>query len=112
MGGVDIVLDDGSHQMKHIPVTLNYLFQHLSQGGIYMIEDLHTAYWKRWGGGYRAKANFFGFVMDLVDDMHHWYHAKGIKHTAISKNCSGIHVHDSIVVLEKNKVYEPVNSKI
>ncbi|MBK1643678.1 hypothetical protein CKO25_03180 [Thiocapsa imhoffii] len=59
MGGLDIVLDDGSHQMKHIPVTLNYLFPHLNYGGIYMIEDLHTAYWRKLGGGYRAKMNFF-----------------------------------------------------
>ena len=111
MGGLDIVLDDGSHHMKHIPVSLKYLFPHLSNGGIYMIEDLHTAYWKKYGGGYRAKINFFGFIIDLVDDMHHWYHAKGLKQAVISKDCSGIHIHDSIVVLEKGKVYEPVHSQ-
>lgn len=111
MGGVDIVLDDGSHHMEHIPATLKFLFPHLRYGGIYMIEDLHAAYWKRFGGGYRAKINFFGFLMDLVDDMHHWYHTKGLKQAVISKDCSGIHIHDSIVVLEKNKVHEPVHSK-
>ncbi len=111
MGGLDIVLDDGSHLMKHIPVSLKYLFPHLSNGGIYMIEDLHTAYWKRYGGGYRVKTNFFEFLRDLVDDMHHWYHAKGLKQGVISKDCSGIHIHDSIVVLEKSKVYEPVHSQ-
>jgi hypothetical protein len=111
MGGLDIVLDDGSHHMKHIPVSLKYLFPHLSNNGIYMIEDLHTAYWKKYGGGYRAKINFFRSIMDLVDDMHHWYHAKGLKQAVISKDCSGIHIHDSIVVLEKGKVYEPVHSQ-
>lgn len=112
MGGVDIVLDDGSHHMEHIPATLNYLFQHLSYGGIYMIEDLHTAYLKRFGGGYRDKRNFFRFVMDLVHDIHHWYHTKGLKQAAISRECSGIHIHDSIVVLDKSKVFEPVHSKV
>ncbi len=112
MGGVDIVLDDGSHRMEHIPVSLKYLFPHLSNGGIYMVEDLHTAYWKNFGGGYRAKTNFFGFLRDLVDDMHHWYHSKGLKQAVISKDCSGIHIHDSIVVLEKSRVYEPVHSQI
>jgi hypothetical protein len=111
MGGVDIVLDDGSHHMDHIPATLKFLFPHLSYSGIYMIEDLHTAYWKRFGGGYRARNNFFGLIMDFVDDMHHWYHGRGLKHAAISADCSGIHIHDSIVVLEKNKVYEPVYSQ-
>lgn len=112
MGGLDIVLDDGGHHMEHIPATLEYLFHHLSFGGIYVIEDLHTAYWKTFGGGYRAKGNFFGFVMDLIDDMHHWYHTKKLKRAAISSKCSGIHIHDSIVVLEKNKVFEPVHSQV
>lgn len=112
MGGLDIVLDDGSHHMKHIPVSLKYLFPYLNNGGVYMIEDLHTSYSQTYGGGYRAKANFFEFLRDLVDDMHHWYHIKGLKQAVISKECTGIHIHDSIVVLEKNKVYEPVFSEI
>jgi hypothetical protein len=112
MGGIDIILDDGSHHMEHIPDTLNYLFPHLSYGGIYMIEDLCTAYWRRFGGGYRSKNNFFGFTMDLIDDMHHWYNRKKLKQAAVSKDCSGIHIHDSLLVLEKNKVFMPVNSRV
>ncbi|GBE98063.1 class I SAM-dependent methyltransferase [Microcystis aeruginosa NIES-298] len=112
MGGIDIILDDGSHRMEHIPATLSYLFPHLSYGGIYMIEDLHTAYWRSFGGGYRSKTNFFGFAMDLIDDMHHWYHRQELKRAAISKDCSGIHIHDSILVLEKNKVFKPVHSRV
>jgi cephalosporin hydroxylase len=112
MGGIDIVLDDGSHHMKHVSVTLKYLFPHLSYGGIYMIEDLHTAYWEKFGGGYRSNKNFFRFLGDLVDDMHHWYTTKGLKQAVISKDCSGIHIHDSMAVLDKDKVYEPVHSRI
>ena len=113
MGGLDIVLDDGSHHMKHVSATIECLFPHLSYGGIYLIEDLHTAYWEQFGGGHRSKNNFFyGFLMDLIDDMHHWYHTNNVKQAAISKDCSGIHVHDSIVVLEKNKVFPPVHSRV
>jgi len=112
MGGIDIVLDDGSHKMEHVRVTLQYLFRHLSYGGIYLIEDLHTAYWKSYGGGYRSKGNFFNFLRYLIDDMHHWYHANELKQAVISSECSGIHVHDSMVILEKNKVFAPVHSRI
>lgn len=111
MGGVDIILDDGSHRMEHVSATLKYLFPHLSYNGIYMIEDLHTAYWESFGGGYGSKSNFFGVIMDLVDDMHRWYHDKELKEATISTDCSGIHIHDSIVVLEKNKTYKPVHSQ-
>ena len=110
MGGIDIVLDDGSHLMPHLPITLKCLFPHLSYGGIYMIEDLHTAYWKNHGGGVGSKGNFFGFAMDLIDDMHHWYHDQNLKHAGISKECTGIHIHDSLLVLEKNKVFQPTYS--
>ena len=110
MGGVDIILDDGSHHMDHISASLKFLYPHLSVGGIYMIEDLHTAYWKSFDGGYRTEKNVFGLIMEVVDDMHRWYHDEGVKQPAISQDCSGIHIHDSIVVLEKNRVYEPVHS--
>lgn len=112
MGGLDVVLDDGSHHMKHIRASLDQLFPHLSDGGIYMIEDLHTAYWRNFGGGFGHRQNFFNYLNELVNDMHHWYHTKKVRHPAISQNCTGLHIHDSIVVLEKSPVFEPAHSKI
>lgn len=112
MGGVDIVLDDGSHNMKHIPQTLGYLFPLLSNGGIYMIEDLHTAYWKAQGGGYHSSRNFFRFTFDVAQDMHRWHHREKSKQTAISHECTGIHIHDSIVVFDKNQTHKPVVSQV
>lgn len=112
MGGVDIILDDGSHEMEHILKTLFFLFPNLNYNGIYMIEDLHTAYWKDFGGGYYNNKNFFKFTGDLIDDIHRWYHSKKPKYLNISKDCSGIHIHDSITVLEKNRVFRPTHSEI
>ncbi|MDX1564981.1 MAG: hypothetical protein R3236_06220 [Phycisphaeraceae bacterium] len=112
MGGLDIVLDDGSHCMDDVLATLNCLFPSLRDGGIYMVEDMHTAYWKRFGGGYHSKNNFFRLLLDVVHDMHHWYHEKKTNCPQVSPICSGIHIHDSIAVLEKNQVHEPVNSQI
>ena len=112
MGGVDVVLDDGSHHMKHVRQTLNDLFPKVSDGGIYIIEDLHTAFWRKWGGGYSHKDNFFHMLLEIAKDMHVWYHHQGIKHRRISESCSGLHIHDSIVVLEKNKVFAPTYSEI
>lgn len=112
MGGVDVVLDDGSHRMDHIQASLQCLFPMVTPGGLYMIEDLHTAYWPRYRGGLRAETNFFAEVGKMVDDMHHWYHGEGPGHPERASWISGIHVHDSIVVLDKNKVYPPVHSMI
>ena len=112
MGGIDIVLDDGSHRMDHIVATMRILFPKLNNLGIYFIEDLHGAYWIGYGGGFRNKNNFFNKIRDLIDDMHHWYHGVDLKEKLISDSCSGIHIHDSIVVLEKNKIYRPVHSTV
>lgn len=112
MGGVDIVLDDGSHRMPHVRASFEHLFPKLTQGGIYMIEDLHTAYSTSFGGGYRSGANFFRFVRELADDMHHWYHNKGLRHPDFGDAVSGVHIHDSIAVIEKEPVHRPVHSRV
>lgn len=117
MGGVDVVLDDGSHVMDHIRASLEVLFPRLSLGGLYMIEDLHTAYFRNYGGtwredGFRGKRNFLRELTQMVDDMHHWYHALPAKVPALGGQLTGLHVHDSIVVLEKNRAYKPVHSRV
>lgn len=40
-GPFDVIIDDGSHASHHQQITLGVLFQHLSPGGLYIVEDLH-----------------------------------------------------------------------
>jgi hypothetical protein len=42
----DIIIDDGGHQMQQQIVSFNTLFQYVKPGGLYVIEDIHTAYWQ------------------------------------------------------------------
>jgi hypothetical protein len=110
MGGVDVVLDDGSHVMKHLRASLFALFPRLSIGGTYIVEDLHTAYWEQYGGGFGAPANFFNIVRGIVDDMHVWYHESGVTHAPTAGQITGMHIHDSMVVFEKGRTHRPVRS--
>lgn len=50
---VDILLDDGGHQMNQQIVTFREMFPHIKDGGLYMCEDCHTSYWEKCGGGVR-----------------------------------------------------------
>lgn len=112
MGGIDIVLDDGSHKTRHQINSLKVLFPRMSQGGIYMVEDLHTSYWRGYNGSFGRGLSFFKFSADMINDMHHWWHFNRIKHPELKDMCTGIHVHDSIAVFEKERAYEPTHSVI
>lgn len=112
MGGVDVVLDDGSHVMQHIRKSLVTLYPLLTDNGIYMIEDLHTAYSIDHGGGYGGRDNFFNLVRQLTDDMHRWYHSSQVRHPGVGDALLAIHVYDSMVILEKSLRHRPVHSMI
>ena len=112
MGGVDVILDDGSHQAKHQIESFKYLFPRVNRNGVYMVEDLHTSFWRGYGGGYNRQSNFFGFTADLINDMHHWWHFNRIKHLTLQDMCSGVHIHDSVAVFDKGEVYEPTHSMV
>jgi len=43
---IDVIIDDSSHIPEHQLFTFNKLFSHVKPGGIYIIEDIETSYWK------------------------------------------------------------------
>src|ERR1700730_6351629 len=50
-GTPDIVIDDGSHLMKDVSASFDCLYPLLDRDAVYIVEDLHTAYWEEYGGG-------------------------------------------------------------
>jgi hypothetical protein len=43
-GPLDVIIDDGSHINRDVLTSFHYLFPRLRTGGVYVIEDLQTAY--------------------------------------------------------------------
>jgi predicted nucleic acid-binding Zn-ribbon protein len=66
----DIVIDDGSHLQRDIIGAFRTLLPRLAPGGKYFIEDLHTSYWKAYGGGFRLATTAVEFIKDLADGLH------------------------------------------
>ena len=56
-GPFDIFIDDGSHLQSHMIASFETLFPLLKPGGIYVIEDMHTAY----------HPSFEGSTTDMLD---------------------------------------------
>jgi Methyltransferase domain len=110
MGGVDIVLDDGSHVASHQRVSFETLFPLLAEDGLYVAEDLHTSYWRDYEGGYRRKGTFLEMTKAFIDDMHAWYHDRGTQ--GIGRGIGAIHVYDSIVAFEKGGGERPFHTTI
>jgi hypothetical protein len=52
LGEIDILIDDGAHMMRHQVATFEELFPAVRDGGVYLVEDLHTGYWPEYGGGH------------------------------------------------------------
>lgn len=108
MGGVDVILDDGSHIARHQRASFKALWPLLSEGGLYIIEDMHTSYWPGFlEGGYRRRGTAIEMAKTLVDEMHHWYHSKGGR-----DDLGSVSFHDSVAVIEKRRGVRPVYLKV
>lgn len=79
-GKFDIIIDDGGHTMNQQITSFKSLFPYVKPGGVYIVEDLHTSYWKEdhgeiYNGGGSRKNPFagsntmIGFLKKLVDDV-------------------------------------------
>lgn len=107
MGRIDVVIDDGSHDSRHVQAAFETLFPLLSEGGAYIVEDMHAAYWPSFSGGYRAPESFVEWSKAMIDDMHHWYHSFGVRREVTRDLLSGLHFYDSIIVFDKARVSRP-----
>ena len=107
---IDIIIDDGGHTMKQQITTFNILFDHITQNGIYICEDLHTSYWKSHGGGYKKKRSFIEYSKKLIDKLNAW-HFKDISIDNITRNTHSLHFYDSVLVIEKRKMDKPFDVK-
>lgn len=68
-GRPDIIIDDGSHVQTDILKTIPFLFNSLNEGGYYIVEDLHTAYWNSHEGGISSPYNFVTIASRFVHDV-------------------------------------------
>jgi hypothetical protein len=105
MGGVDIILDDGSHIAKHQRKSFDVLFPMLSEGGIYIIEDTHTAYQRHWGGGYLRRGSIIQVTKHMIDGLHKDYFRfpLGRRAQLAHKDIRSIRYYDSIIAIQKEK---------
>lgn len=111
-GSFDIVIDDGSHLPAHQIASLELLWPHVSDGGIYVVEDLHSNYWPEYGAGRGRPDTFIEWTKQRIDDLHaHHSREPGFEVNDWTRTIAGLFVYDSVVVLLKGDRPAPVHRK-
>jgi len=116
----DIVIDDGGHTMNQQIVTFQSIYNHMKEDSTYLCEDLHTSYWREFGGGLKKPNSFIEYSKNLIDTLNsdHWRKENVRNSRAYGRNSSfarsthSMHYYDSILIFEKRKTQEMKASNV
>jgi predicted O-methyltransferase YrrM len=110
LGEIDVLIEDGGHTMEQQIATFEELWPRIRIGGVLAMEDLHTSYWNRYGGGLKQPGTFIEYAKDLIDKQHAW-HIPGTEPDDYTRSIAGMHVYNSIIVFDKGVVTKPGHPK-
>jgi cephalosporin hydroxylase len=111
LGPIDILIEDGGHTMVQQIATFEVLWPSIKEGGLFLIEDLHTSYWHKYGGGVKRPTTFIEYAKNLIDQQHAW-HSQDSAALAVddyTRTIRGMHVYDSVIVFDKETVDRPIH---
>lgn len=109
----DIIIDDGSHRPEHVIATFWMLFQHVTTGGWYVIEDVQTSYWPGFGGvvaPHTRAPTSIEFFKTLIDGLN-WeeLHAPSYSPNYTDTNIVGMHFYHNLIFIQKGENKEGSN---
>ncbi|MGK7886721.1 MAG: hypothetical protein AB4057_19095 [Crocosphaera sp.] len=113
VGGFNIIIDDGCHINSYVIKSFKTLFPLLRDGGIYVVEDTQTSYWKMFGGNsddLNSVTTTMGLFKSLVDCLNHEeFDRPGYVPSYFDKNLIEIHFYHNIVFFYKGENNEGSN---
>lgn len=111
VGSIDVLIEDGGHRMTQQIATFEEMWPGIVDGGVFLIEDLHTSYWATHHGGYRREGTFIEYAKNLIDQQHAWHSRDEDKFKVddYTRSIGGMHVYDSIIVFDKATVATPIS---
>ena len=109
----DIIIDDGSHICSDVITTFEEFFPKLTPGGLYIIEDLHTSYNKKWGGSYKSPKSSIEYFKNFIDYMNFRYIPEFPIETTdeqiekmkkMHEQIASLTAYDSVIIIEKYNI--------
>lgn len=107
VGPVDVLIDDGGHLNEQQIVTVTRALGHVRDGGLILVEDVHTSYQSEYSNPARSSfVNFAKYLVDCVNSRSPGVDRKGPYRHVISS----IEFHESIVVIhvDRSRASAPV----
>jgi 23S rRNA U2552 (ribose-2'-O)-methylase RlmE/FtsJ len=120
-GPFDLVIDDGGHTARQQIVSFETLFPFVRDGGVYLVEDLHTNLWPAYLD-HPLGVSFLDVATRMAEKLTWWHHDERsfarygrkaeeregtVAVPEIARKLSSIAFYDSVVVFEKAAVPEP-----
>ncbi len=107
----DIIIDDGSHISSNVVRSFARYFPHLVDGGIYVVEDLHSSYWDNFGGGLHNPLSAMSFFKRLTDilNFEHWRNSQ-TRNNSLAKFSAEYGVNFEDLTLSRIHSIEFINS--
>lgn len=112
-GPFDIVIDDGSHVPKQVVATFHVLFAALADNGIYVIEDVQTAFWPAFGGSSLHGGDTLKLARTLIECLNHAevaVVARTHSFPPFAKQIRGFRAFHNVFVIDKGDNREPSNA--
>jgi len=111
-GPFDVIIDDGSHMPKHVVASFQHLFPRLADGGIYVIEDMQTAFWPHFGGSILHGGDTVKLARSLIECLNHAEVVVADRTHAFppfAREIKSFRAFHNLFVIEKGDNHEPSN---
>lgn len=109
MGGIDIVIDDGSHHSRHQRKAFEAIFPHLRENGIYLVEDVEHSYFRKQAGWPMFPWTFMNYAKRTLENLNMAFRGynKFLMLRGIDRNLYSVTFFRSVIVFRKRKVLDP-----
>jgi len=98
IGKVDVLIDDGGHTNWQQVVTSHYAIQNIKDGGLLIVEDVHTNYFREFGNP--SRYSFINFAHRIVDAVNSRAYALHSTCAHYSKYVYSVSFFESIVAFQ------------
>lgn len=109
MGGLDIVIDDGSHHSRHQRRSFETLFPLLGEEGVYLVEDVEHSYFRKQKGWPMFPYTFMNYAKRTLENLNSEFrdYKKVMTLTHPDNSIYSVTFFRSVIVFKKRKLSEP-----